>query len=240
MYTCLEFLFTIFMMVSKCRFVVGMERQSYSEFGFCPGHGNFVNGSWSLRAYLVAPWHGIPFCGCDPFSKHTCKYLCKYFILHLFNHRKIFMCLLLHIIFFLLMRFIIEIWAGLAKCNYKTHKRVHETEKSIGCSPCSPSRCNIWRATSLWWWMCDLQGMLSCFIFFTFWISFSVFDTHHLSENVRNLWPRLKDYTAVTYFIFHAWDLGMVILLNCLLFSLVSFSLFSVQACDNQNAENYL
>lgn len=143
MYTCLEFLFTIFMMVSKCRFVVGMERQSYSEFGFCPGHGNFVNGSWSLRAYLVAPWHGIPFCGCDPFSKHTCKYLCKYFILHLFNHRKIFMCLLLHIIFFLLMRFIIEIWAGLAKCNYKTHKRVHETEKSIGCSPCSPSRCNI-------------------------------------------------------------------------------------------------
>lgn len=72
---------TVFMSLSECRFIVGMERQSYSEFGLRPRHGNIVNGTWSLCAYLVASWHGIPSSGCNPFSKHTCKYLCKYFIL---------------------------------------------------------------------------------------------------------------------------------------------------------------
>lgn len=60
---------------------MGMEGHSYSECGVFPGHGNLVNGTWSLCAYLVASWHGIPSRGCSPFSKYTCKYLCKYFIL---------------------------------------------------------------------------------------------------------------------------------------------------------------
>uniref|UniRef100_A0A2N9ELL9 RING-type E3 ubiquitin transferase n=1 Tax=Fagus sylvatica TaxID=28930 RepID=A0A2N9ELL9_FAGSY len=53
------------------RFIVGMERRSYSEFGVYPGHGNIVNGTWSLCAYLVASWHGISSRGCSPFSKYT-------------------------------------------------------------------------------------------------------------------------------------------------------------------------
>lgn len=63
------------------RFIVGMERHSYKECGFFPGHGNNVNGTWSLCAYMEATWHGIQSSGCSPFPEHTCKYFCKYFIL---------------------------------------------------------------------------------------------------------------------------------------------------------------
>lgn len=56
------------------RFIVGMEMHSYSEFGILFGHVNIVNGTWSLFAYMVATWHGIPSSGRSPFPEHTCKY----------------------------------------------------------------------------------------------------------------------------------------------------------------------
>jgi hypothetical protein len=60
----------------------------------------------------------------------------------------------------------------------------------------------------------NLQGILSFFLFFSFlFFSFvrSVFLIPNTCwKNVRNQWLRLKDYTAVTFFIFHAWDPGMV------------------------------
>ncbi|XP_030972988.1 E3 ubiquitin-protein ligase hrd-1-like isoform X2 [Quercus lobata] len=60
------------MIIDRIRFIVGMEGHSYSECGVFPGHGNIVNGTWSLCAYLVASWHGIPSRECSPFSKYTC------------------------------------------------------------------------------------------------------------------------------------------------------------------------
>lgn len=58
-----------------CRFIVGMERHSYPEFWILPGHGYIADGTRSLYTYLVASWHGIPSCWCNPFLKYTCKYL---------------------------------------------------------------------------------------------------------------------------------------------------------------------
>lgn len=54
---------------------MGMEKQRCSKFGIFPRYDDTFNGTWSLCAYMVAPWHDIPSCGCNPFPEHSCMYL---------------------------------------------------------------------------------------------------------------------------------------------------------------------
>ena len=52
-----------------------MERPPQPKPWFLPGHGYFGNGTMSLFAYLVAPWHCLSSGGCSFVSQHTCKFV---------------------------------------------------------------------------------------------------------------------------------------------------------------------
>ena len=57
------------------RLTVGMEGPPQPKPWFLPGHGYFGNGTMSLFAYLVAPWHCLSSGGCSFVSQHTCKFV---------------------------------------------------------------------------------------------------------------------------------------------------------------------
>ena len=55
--------------------------------------------------------------------------------------------------------------------------------------------------------MCHLSGMIWSFIVYLLVI---IHASMLNSANYRNIWPRLKGYTANIFFTLHAWDLGMI------------------------------
>lgn len=139
------------------RFVLGMERHSYSQSRFLPWLGNTDNGSWPLCAYLVASWHGIPSSRCSSFLEYTRKYSIVFGafyspILIIWHPNTCSFCSPIQLF-----------WAGIANCNCETNKGIYQIKNGIRCSSCGTSWCNIWRDTGIWWWMCHMSGMLLFF-----------------------------------------------------------------------------